>query len=238
MAISGIIIAVVGSDGSGKSTVGTELLAWMRKTQPTALCHLGKQSGELGRAIARLPFVGKKADRRIVKVTSGARQNRKIGFFPAVVMFALSMRRVIRFRRMLRLHRQGVCILTDRYPQVAVPGPMDGPSLTFSPRNSSVVQFLTMQERGLYDWMASYVPDLVIRLNVDLETAISRKPDHRQASLERKIADVPRLSFNGAPILDLDATEPLDVVLEKARNGIREAIIRHQTQATDGQPAC
>ncbi|MCH4091060.1 nucleoside triphosphate hydrolase [Acetobacter sp.] len=238
MAISGPIIAVVGSDGSGKSTVGTELLAWMRETQPTALCHLGKQSGELGRAIARLPFVGRKADRRIVRVTSSARQNRRIGFVPAVVMFALSMRRVIRFRRMLRLHRQGVCILTDRYPQVAVPGPMDGPSLTFSARNSAVVQFLTMQERGLYDWMASIVPDLVIRLNVDIETAIARKPDHRQTSLERKIADVPRLSFNGAPILDLDATEPLAVVLEKAKNGIREALIRHQAHVSDGQTTC
>ncbi|BCK77391.1 hypothetical protein AA0242T_2825 [Acetobacter aceti NRIC 0242] len=237
MAISGPIIAVVGSDGSGKSTVGTALLAWMRETQPTALCHLGKQSGELGRAIARLPFVGKRADRRIIKVTSSARQNRRIRFFPALVMFALSMRRVIRFRRMLRLHRQGVCILTDRYPQVAVPGPMDGPSLTFSPRNSAVVQFLTIQERGLYDWMASTVPDLVIRLNVDLETAVSRKPDHRLTSLERKIADVPKLSFNGAPILDLDATEPLNVVLEKAKNAITEALIRHRAHASDGQTA-
>ena len=40
------IIAVVGSDGSGKSTVSEELLKLMSSYRPTALCHLGKQTGK------------------------------------------------------------------------------------------------------------------------------------------------------------------------------------------------
>jgi len=62
------LIAIVGSDGSGKSTVGLALLAWMQTQRPTAFCHLGKQTGNIGRAIARLPFVGASADRKIVNV--------------------------------------------------------------------------------------------------------------------------------------------------------------------------
>ncbi|MFT8563426.1 MAG: hypothetical protein ABF742_01810, partial [Acetobacter orientalis] len=35
------VIALVGSDGSGKTTVGEALLAWMREQTPTQFCHLG-----------------------------------------------------------------------------------------------------------------------------------------------------------------------------------------------------
>ncbi|WP_254454621.1 nucleoside triphosphate hydrolase [Acetobacter estunensis] len=238
MSVSSPIIALVGSDGSGKTTVGTELLAWMRESRPTEMCHLGKQTGNWGRAIAKLPLIGQKMDRSVLHTTRKARKEKEIHFPQAVIIFALSMRRVIRFRRMLQLHRQGLCILTDRYPQTAVPGPMDGPSLTFSRRNSSIVQALAMVEFGLYGWMASYVPDLVIRLNVDLETAVKRKPDHRVESLERKVADVPKLSFNGAPILDIDATQPLDTVLAQAKAGIENVFHQYDARSAETPAAC
>lgn len=77
---------------------------------------------------------------------------------------------------------------------------LDGPALTFSPENGCVVHMLTALERRLYAWMAHYTPDLVIRLNVDLETVASRKPDHKRSTLARKITDVPILSFGEAPI--------------------------------------
>ncbi len=72
-------------------------------------------------------------------------------------------------------------------------------------------------EFWLYKKMAAVRPDVVLRLNVDLETAIQRKPDHRVASLEKKINVVPKLSFNGAPIVDIDSTQPLEKVLEQSR---------------------
>lgn len=68
--------------------------------------------------------------------------------------------------------------------------------------------------------MTSYRPDLVIRLNVDLETAYARKPDHRYESLARKIAAVPQLSYRGAPIVDLDSREPLEQVIAQAKEAV------------------
>ena len=44
----------MGTDGSGKSTVANALLAWMQSQRPTELHHLGKQTGHIGRAIARM----------------------------------------------------------------------------------------------------------------------------------------------------------------------------------------
>lgn len=225
------LIALVGADGSGKSTVSNALLEWLEEYQPTSLCHLGKQTGAWGRAIGRLPILGRSLDRAIVGHASKVRQEKGAGPLTSVIIFTLSMRRVVRFARMRLLHSRGIAVLTDRYPQAVVPGPMDGPGLVARHPKGWLPRFLTRKEQGLYDWMASYTPDLVIRLNVDLPTALRRKPDHRPASLERKIRDAKVLSFNGAPILDLDSRWPLDVVIGCAQDAIRP-ILQHGKQST------
>jgi thymidylate kinase len=214
------LIALVGSDGSGKSTVGEALLAWMRESRPTALCHLGKQTGNIGRAIARWPIVGTRFDKTITAKADKARDPRGPSLLTAIVIYLFSMRRVRRFKRMLKVRARGVAILTDRFPQVEVPGPMDGLGLAMAADAGPVLRWLARRERGHYDWMVAHRPDLVIRLVVDLETALARKPDHRPSSLRTKIADLARLTFNGAPIVDVDATQPLDQVLAQARQAI------------------
>lgn len=219
------LIAIVGSDGSGKSTVGTELLAWMRERRPTELHHLGKQTGAVGRAIARWPLVGRRLDRAIVKKAGGARGESGPGLVTAIVIYAFSMRRVGRFRRMLAARRRGVAILTDRWPQVELPGPMDGLGLAATPPGRTLQARLARRERRLYDWMAGHRPDLVVRLLVDLDTAQARKPDHRPSSLATKVDHVRRLTFGGARVVDIDATRPLSEVLERAKAAVSEALV-------------
>lgn len=209
------IIAIVGSDGSGKTTVSRELLRFMSSRRPTNLCHLGKQTGNLRRAMHKYPL-GKRVDNRISEVGESAQQ-KGVSFPVALVMFTASMRRVLRFTRMFFLHCMGRAILTDRYPQIAELRVMDGPILTGRRLTDVGAKMLMRLEFWLYKRMAALRPDVVLRLNVDLETAVRRKPDHRVASLEKKINAVPKLSFNGAPIVDLDSTEPLEKVLEQAR---------------------
>ena len=70
--------------------------------------------------------------------------------------------------------------------------------------------------------MASHKPDLVIKLNVDLDVACARKPDHRREALARKIAITPQLTFGGAQLVDIDANQPLDDVLADAEKAIAE----------------
>lgn len=214
------LIAVVGADGSGKTTLAQSLLAWMETLQPTRLCHLGKQTGNWGRKIASLPVYGRAIDKKVLDRAASARAESGAGLPTATVIFMLSMRRVLRFVRMRRLHSKGYAILTDRFPQAYVPGPMDGPGLVARWPHGWVTRKLTSIEQKLYNWMATYKPDLVIRLNVDFETARARKPDHRPDSLMRKIEDVPRLRFDGSPILDLSARAPFEETLEQAKAAI------------------
>ncbi|WP_404476397.1 nucleoside triphosphate hydrolase [Novosphingobium sp. BL-52-GroH] len=213
------LIAVVGCDGSGKSTVTQALQEWMDARMPTRICHLGKQSGNIGRQIARLPLLGGRLDKSIHAKAQKAQTEKGPGLLAALVIYAFSMRRVRRFRRMMRLRAEGNAIIADRFPQLGVPGPMDGPGLA-NARQTGLVGMLARAERRRYAAMAACSPDLVLRLNVSLEVAVVRKPDHRISSLARKIADVPLLTFEDAPIVEIDAEQPLEDVLAQAMAAI------------------
>ncbi|WP_395397170.1 nucleoside triphosphate hydrolase [Novosphingobium sp. BL-8A] len=229
------IIAVVGCDGSGKSTVTEALRAWMNESRPTQICHLGKQSGNIGRRIARLPLFGGKLDKSIHAKARSAQTAKGPGVVAALVIYLFSMRRVRRFGRMMDLRRKGYAIIADRFPQLGVPGPMDGLGLA-NASQSGIVGWLARSELRRYRAMVATRPDLVLRLNVSLEVAIARKPDHRQSSLARKVADVPRLTFEGAPIVEIDAELPLDQVLAQARDAIG-AHLAHRLSAKADAPA-
>ena len=219
------MIAVVGCDGSGKSTV-TELLgAWLAGFRPTAVCHLGKQSGNIGRALARLPLLGPGLERSIRKKAKTTTTERGPGPATAIVVYAFTMRRVRRFRRMMALRRAGNIIITDRFPQTEVPGPMDGPGFG-NARADGLVGWLSRRERRRFDAMVAHPPDLVIRLNVSLDVARARKPDHRPAALARKIDDLARLRFAGAPVVEIDADQPLETVLSNAKSAIAALLHR------------
>ena len=52
------LIAVIGSDGSGKSTVCEHLITVVEKYGAAERVHLGKQAGNVGRAVTKLPLMG------------------------------------------------------------------------------------------------------------------------------------------------------------------------------------
>lgn len=213
------LIAIVGSDGAGKSTVGEALIAWMASQRPAALCHLGKQSGNLGRLLARLPLVGDKMEKSIEDNVKKAESSRGPGFFASLVIYAFTIRRVRRFKRMMRLRESGVAILADRFPQTSLPSGIDGPGFGRVRCDRGIARFLAARELRQFAWMVSHRPDLVIKLHVDVATAIARKPDHSAERLAAKIAEIPLLDF-GAPTVNIDATRPIDEVIAQAKAAI------------------
>ncbi len=198
------IIAIIGCDGSGKTTVCQELERWLNTIHPTKLCHLGRQTGNIRRRLIKFPFIGKKLDKNITKTNKKAKSTEGPKGLLALGIFIMSLRRVYRFYKMLSLRKQGFYILTDRFPQVSVIGGLDGPDLTTKNPTSPMTKFLTKIENMLYHWMISHTPNLVIRLNVTVETAKKRKPDHRIESMIKKINTLQQLTYNGAPIVDID----------------------------------
>ena len=221
------LIAIIGCDGSGKSTVSEEILNWVQGYGPAVAAHLGKQSGNIGRAIAQLPLIGSLLDKFIARKTDSTRAQREKktpGLLVALIVYAFSIRRLRRFKRMMAQRHQGLIIVTDRYPQLKFPGAYDGTGLSVAAPGNCFVRWLARRERVLYEWMTSYRPDLVIRLNVDLDTACARKPDHRRELLRDKVAITPQLTFNGAPIVEIDSTQPLAQVLAEAKAAVAKTL--------------
>lgn len=221
------LIAIIGCDGSGKSTVSEAVLNYVRLFGAAEAAHLGKQSGNIGRAIAKLPLIGGLLDRIIVKKTDKTRSERdkkSPGLLTALIIYAFSLRRLRRFKRMLEVRQKGSIIVTDRFPQLEFPGAYDGTGLSVLADNGIIVGWLARRELKLYEWMTSYKPDLVIRLNVDLDTACARKPDHRRELLASKVAATPLLKFNGAPIVEIDSAQPLENVLAEAKIAVAKTL--------------
>ncbi|HIF10835.1 MAG TPA: thymidylate kinase [Sneathiellales bacterium] len=221
------LIALIGCDGSGKSTVGEEVLTWTRGYGPAELVHLGKQSGNVARALGKLPLLGKHLNKTIDSRSDSHRELRDKktpGIIAALVITAFLLRRLNRFRLMLALRRRGRIIVADRFPQLEIPGVCDGPGLSVTAPGNAMMRWLAGRERAAYGWMIGYRPDLVLRLNVDLDTAFARKPDHSRVSLARKVEGFPLLKYNGAPIVELDASQPLDDVVAAAKEAVSRTL--------------
>ncbi|MEG2263209.1 MAG: hypothetical protein RSC68_02430 [Acinetobacter sp.] len=222
------VIAIVGCDGSGKSTLATSLVKNLASQIPTELFYLGQSSGRIGEWIGRLPIIGRPFSRylRAKADCVHERPSAAPDNITALVIYLLSCWRAYKFRKMLARSQQGHWLITDRYPQAEVPGfHFDGPQLAKTVGGSWWVQTLRQRELKLYHWMASYLPLLLIRLDIDEQTAFFRKPDHKLSVLHEKVTVTPHLIFNGAKILELDGRESVDTVLSKSLSTIRATLL-------------
>ena len=223
------VIAVVGCDGSGKSTVTADLLNELRDEQPTELMYLGQDSGNVLRRIVAMPLIGRGLGRYLLRksehVHAEDRKPASPDTLTALAIYLLSRWRRRKFQRMIALCRRGVVVIADRYPQADVPGfYFDGPGLATTGAATGIARWLAARELRLYQNMASHVPALLIRLNVDADTAHARKPDHKLSMLRDKVRVIPSLTFNGARIIDIDARAPYPQVLQAALHAVRTAI--------------
>jgi len=220
------VFAVVGCDGTGKTTLTEDLLARLRDQGPAKRRYLGLVSGETGDKIKSLPFIGVRLENHLhTKANRALDMEKKLpGTGTALIMYMLSLLRTVRLWRIMRLSRRGVQVIADRYPQVEVPGfHYDGPGLTVNRTDNWLVRNLAVREQKLYEWMAAQKPTLVIRLNIDADTAHARKPDHDIAELVDKISAISRMNFNGTKICEIDACNPYPQVLEAALQAINQA---------------
>jgi hypothetical protein len=239
------VIAIVGCDGSGKSTLTADLCAHLRDEYAPRLLYLGQDSGNILRAILGVPLIGPAIGRYLVKRSRRAHAQDGKSASPdsitALAIYLLSLWRRHKFRRMVKLARAGTIIVTDRYPQAEAPGfYFDGPGLAVTDETNGFICWLAARERRLYRDMAAYVPALLIRLNIDAQTAHARKPDHKLAMLQDKVGVIPTLTFNGAPLLDLDASTPYAGVLREALAAARatlESAGRRSMPASSGDPS-
>ncbi len=217
------VIAIVGCDGSGKSTLTASLVNELASRMPTEHIYLGQSSGRIGEWISQLPVIGAPFGRYLRSKAAHVHEKPSTppGNITALVIYLLSCWRAYKFRKMLCKNQQGYLLITDRYPQAEISGfYYDGPGIGVERATGKISRFLAQRERRLYQKMAQYRPELIIRLGIDIDTAISRKPDHDYAELQDKIGVMSTIGYNGTKILEIDSRAPYSEVLEQAQKAV------------------
>ena len=224
--MSAPIIAFIGCDGSGKSTLSAEITAFLNTKRKTSLVYLGLGSGDLGRRIQKWPVIGKTLERILSRKAKKIRTpgERVPGFFTALVVFMFSYKRFWAFRKVLKARSKNIQVVTDRYPQVELAGCCDGPGLSVAVTNNPLIKWLAHIEQHLYKKMVSVHPTVIFFLDVDLQTAISRKSDHNPDLLAEKIEKTRSLSFDGARIEKIDARKDYAIVKDNIIKAIEKYI--------------
>jgi len=217
------LIAVVGCDGTGKSTLTTDLVKSLQQHWQTERRYLGLLSGEDGDTIKRCRWLasGSNGDWRPNPRKPKSMKTKSPALWAAVIMYCFSLRRMANLRKVQRLAQSGVLVVSDRFPQAEISGfYYDGPGIGVERATGKISMFLAQRERRLYQKMAQYRPELIIRLGIDIDTAISRKPDHDYAELQDKIGVMSTIGYNGTKILEIDSRAPYSEVLEQAQKAV------------------
>jgi len=184
----GTIIAIVGADATGKSTMVSETSRWLRRNFVVTTVHAGKPPSTL--LTAPINFLlalqrGLKSKtrpvRKLEKDTSskaGVAQTEiknLNSLICAIRAVCLAWDRRALLWKARRASANGEMIVCDRYPTNAT-GMMDSPRLIEDPTRkgfvASIYHWLTRIERNLYRQIPP--PDIVLRLSVSLETAKKR----------------------------------------------------------------
>lgn len=216
---TGLLIAVVGGDGAGKTTLVDDLHTWLSPKFEIRKVHMGKPDWSTGTFLIR----------GILKIGTLLRLSQFEGdiyeefhqphgypwFFRSV---CTARDRYLTYLRARRRSSNGDLVLCDRY---AFPGfmAMDGPqckdAILRLKKASWLHHFLAKLEMSYYEQIS--MPDLLIVLKVHPEVAIERKKDESAASVGARSTEVWERDWTQKAAHVIDASLPRDEVVSQAR---------------------
>jgi thymidylate kinase len=229
------LIAFVGSEASGKSTVLDTVGTWLAERGYVRRIHVGKPPST---ALTFVPHVLLPAFRslfpqqRLLKVEADRREDRGRGstdpplFAMRAVMLAYERRALI--VGALRRSPPGTIVLADRYPSTT-PGAPDGPQLNASGERqgrSLISRILSRAEARLYAGIPR--PDLVFHLSAPLDVTLARNAAREKREPERYVrfrhALSEELRFEGSVVHRIDTDRDLDGVIIDVKTTIADAL--------------
>jgi thymidylate kinase len=226
----GAMIAVVGSDGAGKSTAIDNLYALLTEHFSTTKVHMGKPTWSwTTRAVRAVLKTGQLI--RLYPLEASFRETleQKSLVSPG---YPWLVREVCRARDRYhtylgarRLASNGGLVILDRFPLAQIQL-MDGPQtarfvleLGSSPRAAQFTaplpkrrstRFLIDQEEDFYQRIAS--PDLVIVLRVNPATALQRKPNDDPISVRERATEICQIDWTEMDVHVIDGEKSKDEV--------------------------
>ena len=240
----GRVVAIIGADGAGKSTVTREVGSWLSRQSWVITAYGGSGDGsasalrrllERAARLARmLPGGGRKNDvDRTAKRSGGAGDPTALEsrltprtFWKAMWVMSLARERRGKVAEAWQARSLGAVVLADRHPQTQFPGLSDGPQLTpWRSTGSRLLRFAAERERRAFEAMNRYPPDVVIKLLVSPEVALARKSARSENQLRRKVEVIRQLRYpTGTRVVEVDANLPLERVLLDVKRAVWESL--------------
>jgi hypothetical protein len=221
----GWLVAIVGVDGSGKSTSVATMRAWLGAKVDVMPLYFGTGDGRpslfLWPLKLTMPLMTGALRTKPSCASHGKITGRPPGLLYSLLLMVWAVAVAIDKRTKLTAARRatsrGLVVITDRFPQDQILGFNDGPLLT---RLTTVPHWLRRFEGEAYALARRLPPDLVIKLVVTPETAARREPNMDPVVIRERIAALQRLDFPGARVVCVDAEQPLAEVIRAVKHEI------------------
>lgn len=230
----GAVIAFVGPEATGKSTLIAAMSQWLGEHFAVEHIHAGKPKStpltllpNLLVPTLRSLFPGSRSTRLEAQYLYDEPSEKRRPSFPLI--FAIRSALLAYDRRWLlsRAYSQaanGTIVLCDRYPSSQIGAP-DGPQLSqlATPANhSSLRHRLARLEARLYRQIPP--PDLVVYLSAPLEVALSRNASRGKKEPEdyvrRRHARSSSLEFEKTPVYKINTNQPFDQTVLEVKKAI------------------
>lgn len=206
----GTIIAIIGSDGSGKSTVVHSLKKTIERQLDVYVEYLGKSS--LLRAPMQVIKKLKKRNKKTNKVVSSNLS--RFSTIKAVWAIIVALEKKNKLRRIWKAKARGMVVICDRYPQAEVLGINDGPLLlSWDNSDSKLKRKIAGWEKDIYEQAKILKPDLMVKLLISPEIAIKRKPEENLDNIKQKVKIIERIKIPTNNTIKIDASNSLEKVL-------------------------
>lgn len=226
----GLIAAVIGLDGAGKSTVVRGLRAWLEGEVDVLPLYFGTGDGRPSWFLRPVkPLLGL-VSRLMPRKPAGSSHGRLTHQAPGVAYSALlavwaslvALEKCAKLRAAHRAARRGMVVLTDRFPQNESPEFNDGPLLR---RLRHVPQWLGALERSVYARAArEHRPDVLIKLIASPELIMEREPTMDPALIRARTEALGWMAFGCAHITSIPASLPAQEVLRAAKRIIWQSL--------------
>lgn len=234
----GAVIAFVGAEATGKSTLICAISDWLGKHFAVESSHIGKPAPTALSAIPSLllPVLRSilpnyRSTRIQAKYAAGGPSDKPKKSFPLIfgirsVLLAYDRRSLL--TRAFGKAANGTILLCDRYPSV-VSGALDSPQLSHfevSRSRYSLYRLLAVLESRLYREIPA--PDLVVYLTAPLELTVSRNANREKKEPEdyvrRRHAQSSNLDFGRTPIHRINTDQPFDRTVYEVKQAIWNAL--------------
>jgi thymidylate kinase len=206
----GIVIALVGGDGAGKSTCARELTHWLAPAYPTLRAHLGNPP----RSLLTLVIGG------ALKLQQGLHRllRRPLWGYHIESLRHLCTARD-RHRLYNRAHRfagRGGIAICERYP-IQQNRALVGPSIQQGRKGDAnwLTERLRSAEVAYYERILR--PDILCVLRLDPELAVARKPEEPADYVRVRARVIWETDWSCTEAQVVDASQPLEAVIQRLK---------------------